>query len=120
MAGTPEGHVKSVSAEEATPVGNLGGETEGEIAAPPHIGVEPLRARKREIGEAGQQLVREYELVDREIKRHGDGGHARTVAHDVNQRIIVDDETLPHFARASQNITTATALLHGLLEAATP
>jgi len=42
------------------------------------------------------------------------------VAHDVNQRIIADDETLPHFVWASQNIAAATALLHGLLEAATP
>ena len=28
MAGTPEGHVESVSAEETTPTGNLGGGTE--------------------------------------------------------------------------------------------
>ena len=46
------------------------------------------------------------------------GAHA--MARDVNQRIIADDETLPHFARASQNIAAATALLHGLPEAATP
>jgi hypothetical protein len=42
------------------------------------------------------------------------------MARDVNQRIITDDETLPHFTQASQNIATTTALLHGLLEAATP
>ena len=57
--------------------------------------------------------------VDREIERRGDGGRARAVAHDVNQRIIADDETLPHFAQASQNITAAIALLHGLPEATT-
>ena len=82
--------------------------------------MEQLKARKREINEAGQQLVREYALVDREIKRHGDGGHARAIAHDVNRRIIADDETLPRFARASQNIAAAKALLHGLLEAMMP
>ena len=42
------------------------------------------------------------------------------MARDVNRRIIADDEALSRFARASQNITTATALLHGLPEAATP
>ena len=64
MAETPEGHVESISAEETTLVGNLGGRTERGIAAPPHIGVEQLRAQKREIDEAGQQLVREYVEVD--------------------------------------------------------
>ena len=54
MAGTPEGHVESVSAEEATPVGNLSGKTEGTTTAPPRVGVEQLRAQKREIDEAGQ------------------------------------------------------------------
>ena len=39
---------------------------------------------------------------------------------DMNRRIIADDEALPRFARASQNITATTAFLHGLLEAATP
>jgi len=58
--------------------------------------------------------------LDREIERHGDGGRSRAVASDVNQGIIANDKTLPHFARASQNIATATALLHGLTEATTP
>ena len=57
MVETPEGHIESVFAEETTPTGNLGGGTEGGTAAPPHVGVEQLRARKREIDEAGQQLV---------------------------------------------------------------
>ena len=64
--------------------------------------------------------MREYTEVDREIERRGDGGRARAMAHDVNRRIITDDETLPHFARASQNIATIMALLHGLPEATTP
>ena len=44
MAGTPEGHVESISVEEATPAGNLSSETEGETVAPPCVGVEQLRA----------------------------------------------------------------------------
>ena len=52
MEETPEGHVESASVEETTLAGNLGGGTEGGIAAPPHVGVEQLRAQKREIMEA--------------------------------------------------------------------
>ena len=37
------------------------------------------------------------------------------MARNVNRRIIADDEALPHFARASQNIAAAAALLRGLL-----
>ena len=59
MEGTPEGHVESISAEETTPAGNPGGRTKGGTAAPPHVGMEQLRAQKQEIDEAGQQLVRE-------------------------------------------------------------
>ena len=120
MTGTPEGHIESISAEEATPAGNLGGETEAETMAPPHIGVEHLRARKWEIDEAGLELLQEYAEIDREIERCGDGGRTCARARDVNRRIIADDEALPRFTQASQNITTTTALLHGLLEATTP
>ena len=81
--------------------------------------MEQLRARKLEIDDAGQQLVREYRNIEEEIKRRRDGGHACTSARDVHRRILTDDGTLPHFARASQNIAAATALLHGLPEAAT-
>ena len=38
----------------------------------------------------------------------------------MNQRIIADDEAIPRFARASQNIAAVAALLHGLPEATTP
>ena len=41
------------------------------------------------------------------------------MARDVNRRIIADDEALPRFVWASQNITATAALLHGLLEATT-
>ena len=57
MEGTPEGHVESIPTEEATPVGDLGDETEGATATPPRMGVEQLKAQKQEIEEAGIQLV---------------------------------------------------------------
>jgi len=84
MAETSEGHVESASEKEVTPAGNLGDRTKGRTAAPSHVGVEHLKAQKWEINEAGQQLVQEYALVDREIERHGDGGRARAMARDVN------------------------------------
>ena len=39
MAETSEGHVESVSMEEATLANNLGDKAEGETAAPPRMGV---------------------------------------------------------------------------------
>ena len=47
------------------------------------------------------------------------GGGARATARTVHQRILTDEGTLPHFARASQNIATVMALLHGLPMATT-
>ena len=49
--------------------------------------------------------------LEQEIEHHRDGGRACAVARDMNQRIIKDDEALPHFTWASQNITTIVALL---------
>jgi hypothetical protein len=42
------------------------------------------------------------------------------MACDMNRRIVEDDDDLPYFARASQNIAVAAALLQGLSEPATP
>ena len=58
--------------------------------------------------------------VDWEIECHGDGGCACARARDVNQRIIIDNEALPCFTQASQNIAATTTLLHGLPEVAMP
>ena len=44
MAETPEGHIKSVSGEEATSTGNPDGKTEGEAVAPSHVRMEQLKA----------------------------------------------------------------------------
>jgi hypothetical protein len=34
---------------------------------------------------------------------------ARAMAHDLNRRIVKDNDGLPHFAQASQNIAAAMA-----------
>ena len=119
MMQTPEGHVESASREDVTPTNNPDSRSGEETTAPSHLRMEQVKARQQEINEAGQGLVREYADINREIERRKDRGGARAMARTIHQRILTDDGTLPHFARASQNIATATALLHGLPEAAT-
>jgi len=111
MAGTPEGHVESIHEERATPMNDLDDEVKGEIGAPPRLWVEQLKAWHLELEEARLQLKQERAELDREIERHGDGGRACAMARDMNQRIIANDEALPHFARASQSIAAMAALL---------
>jgi hypothetical protein len=79
-----------------------------------------LRERQNKIEEACLQLEQEHAELEREIEHRKDGRRARTTARNVNRRILVDDEGALLFARASQNIATATALLEGLLEPTTP
>jgi hypothetical protein len=57
------------------------------------------------------QLEQEHMELEREIECHGNGGRVHANARDVNRRIIKDDDDLPHFARASQNIVTMAAFL---------
>ena len=101
MAGTPEGHVKRIHEEEATPTNDLDDEVEGDARAPPHLRVEQLKARHQELEEGRLQLKQERAELDREIECHRDGGRAHAMARDVNRRIIDDDEALPHFTWAS-------------------
>ena len=119
MTQTPEGQVKSASREEVTPTNNPDSRSGEETIAPSRLRMEQLKARQQEIDEARQGLIREYADINHEIERRKDGGRACATARTVHQRILTDDGTLPHLARASQNITAATALLHGLPEAAT-
>ena len=84
MAKTPEGHVKSISEEETTPTANPDGRPEEETAAPSRLRMEQLKARKREIDEAGQGLVREYTEINREIERRENCGRAHATAHTVH------------------------------------
>ena len=60
MTQTLEGHVQNIYGEETTPTGNPDARIEAEMAAPSHVRMEQLRARKLEIDDARQQLVREY------------------------------------------------------------
>jgi len=101
MAGIPEGHIESIHEEEATPMNDLDDEVERGVGVLPRLWVEQLKARHLELEETRLQLEQERMKLDQEIKRHGDGGRERTMAYDVNRRIIADDEALPHFARAS-------------------
>jgi len=94
---------------------DLNNEVEGEIGAPPCLRVEQLKAQHLELEEARLQLEQERTELNREIERHGDGGRVHAMAHDMHRRIIADDEALPRFSRASQNIATVAALLRGLL-----
>ena len=86
MMGTPEGHIKSIPTEETTLTHDLSDEVEGETAAPPRMRVEQLKARHQELEEARLQQEQERTELDQEIERQGDGGRARAMARDVNQR----------------------------------
>ena len=46
IVGTPEGHVKSIHDEEATPTNDLNDEAEGDAGAPPRLRVEQLKAQQ--------------------------------------------------------------------------
>ena len=76
--------------------------------------MEQLKGQLQELKEVQLQLEEECVELDREIERHEDGGRACAMARNMNQRIIKDDEALPHFTRASQNIAAAVALLWAL------
>lgn len=66
-------------------------------------------------------MERECLQLEQEIERHrARPGRARAMAHDVQRRIMEDDDGLPRFARASQNITAVAALLRGLPVPTTP
>jgi hypothetical protein len=120
MADTPDGHVESVQDEGATPLANIDDEVEGYARVLPRLRIEQLRVWQKELEDARLQLEQEHTKLKREIERRENSGRARAIARDMNRRIIEDDEDLPHFARASQNIATAVALLQGLSEPATP
>ena len=120
MAGTPKGYIESIHEGGATPTDDLDGKVKGDVGAPPCLWVKQLRVQHQELEEARLQLEQKRAELEREIERHEDGGRARVVARDVNRRIIEDDEALPHFTHASQNIIARAALLMGLLGPMTP
>ena len=59
-------------------------------------------------------------VLERELARHADGGLARMRAEEVNREIAEERQRSSAFARASQNIAAAVALLDGLPAVATP
>jgi hypothetical protein len=61
-------------------------------------------------------LEEEHAALEHEIAQHHDD--VRAHARDAHRRIIEDDDELPRFTRASQNIAAMAALLQGLLEPA--
>ena len=52
MAATPEGRIESVHEKGATPTDDPNDEVEGDAGALPHLRVEQLRARHKEIKDA--------------------------------------------------------------------
>ena len=52
MLGTPEGCIKIIHEEGATPTDDLDDEVEGDAGDPPHLRVEQLRAWYQELEEA--------------------------------------------------------------------
>ena len=84
MVGTPKGRVERVHEGGATPPNDLNNEDEEDVGSLPHLWVEELRARHRELKDARLLLEQERVELEQEIKHHRDGGHSRAMAHDVN------------------------------------
>jgi len=79
-----------------------------------------LIARQKELEEAQTALEQEHAALERKVRRCTDGGRTRVHASKVNHKIMEDRQGSPVFARASQNIAAAAALLEALPAAATP
>ena len=82
--------------------------------------LEQLQVRQRELDDARHGLELERAQLERELEHHHDGGCVRTGARDAHRRIVEDDDGLPRFARAGQNIAAAAALVRGLPAPTTP
>jgi hypothetical protein len=117
MAGVPEGRFEDAHNGE-TPQSGPNDRARERNQTPLPAQLEQLRERQKELEEARLQIEEECAELEREIGCRGDG--ARAAARNINWRILEDVEGPPRFPSASQNITTAMALLEGLLEQATP
>jgi hypothetical protein len=115
----PLGHVESTH-DGNTPPDASDGESRERHQAPPHVRLEQLREQQKELEEACLKLEQEHAELECEIVRHGNDGRARANTHNVNQRILEDDKGPPLFARTSQNVAAAAALLEGLQEPMAP
>lgn len=87
-------------------------------SAPPlqrRLWLEQLQARQRELDESRCEVEWERSQLEQGIEHHrAEQGRARAMALDLQRRIVEDDDGLPLFAQASQNIAAAAALLSGL------
>lgn len=54
-----------------------------------------MQEQQRELDDACSQIEQERTKLERELEHCRDGGHARTIAYDVNQRIVKDAPS-PH------------------------
>jgi hypothetical protein len=77
-----------------------------------------LQEQQRELETTSLHLEGEHVVLEHKIAQHHDKVSAR--AHNAHRRIVEDDDGLPRFAWASQNIATVAALLQGLPEPMTP
>jgi hypothetical protein len=77
-----------------------------------------LQERQRELKTTSLHLEGERTVLEHKIAQHHD--EVRAWAHDAHRRIIEDDDGLPRFAWASQNIAAMAALLQRLQEPTTP
>ena len=82
--------------------------------------MEQLWAWQKELEDVRLKLEQEQAELECEIAHRADGGHARAMALDVHRRIIEDDDGVPHFTRASQNIAAVVAMIQGMLEPTMP
>jgi len=79
-----------------------------------------LIACQKELEESQLQLEQERAALEQELGRRAGRGRARAHAGEVNCKIVEDRQGSPVFARASQNVATAAALLKALPAAMTP
>jgi hypothetical protein len=73
--------------------------------------LEQLKAWQQELDDARLALELEHTKLEREITHHRDGESTHNKARDVHRTIIEDNDGLPHFTRANQNIAAAVAFL---------
>jgi hypothetical protein len=108
---TPEGCVESVHGGEVTPSLDPDNKVGANERIQPNPRLEQLWARQQKLEDMRLQLEEERVELEREISCHGEGERVRAMARDVYWRIIKIDDSLSHFARASQNIAVTAALL---------
>jgi hypothetical protein len=122
---TPEGFVEEVSDNEATPPQDVedGYRTKTPKNDPetlPHLRMEQIQARQQELEDARLELELEHDQLERELARHRGNPTPSSLPVTCDGGSPETTMAPPCFARASQNIATAAALLRVLPEHGTP